>query len=232
MIQRMMMICGTLLIVAQAAVAQSEDGKSTDAWLAEFSDGWDNSSWAKEFRTVSGGYMRPLKDADSRTRMRALQGIVRQGKQSVPTLVRTLADQDVPRRILAAQALGFLAPDVPVEPLLHAARNDSEPAVRLYAVDALGMKGNADIDFAALLDKEKNRDVRMHIKYARERNGRPIDSRIAESLLQWDPEIYDTAVVGQAAPDFELRTATGETVKLSQFKGQSAVVLVFVYGDT
>jgi len=42
----------------------------------------------------------------------------------------------------------------------------------------------------------------------------------------------NTAVVGKAAPEFELTDATGKTYKLTDFKGKKAVVLVFVYGDT
>lgn len=33
--------------------------------------------------------------------------------------------------------------------------------------------------------------------------------------------------IGQEAPDFELRGSTGETVKLSSFRGEKAVALVF-----
>ena len=36
-----------------------------------------------------------------------------------------------------------------------------------------------------------------------------------------------SAEIGQEAPDFELRGSTGETVKLSSFRGEKAVALVF-----
>ena len=37
---------------------------------------------------------------------------------------------------------------------------------------------------------------------------------------------------GQPAPDFTLNSVDGTEYKLSQFKGDKPVVLVFVYGDT
>jgi peroxiredoxin len=40
----------------------------------------------------------------------------------------------------------------------------------------------------------------------------------------------ERAAVGQAAPDFELTDVQGRSVRLSQFKGQKHVVLVFTRG--
>lgn len=37
-----------------------------------------------------------------------------------------------------------------------------------------------------------------------------------------------SAEIGQEAPDFELRSSTGDTVKLSQYKGEKAVAIVFI----
>jgi peroxiredoxin (alkyl hydroperoxide reductase subunit C) len=34
--------------------------------------------------------------------------------------------------------------------------------------------------------------------------------------------------IGQEAPDFELRSSTGDTVKLSQYRGEKAVAIVFI----
>ncbi len=59
----------------------------------------------------------------------------------------------------------------------------------------------------------------------------------AQSYLEEQGNTFDlakmnTAVVGKAAPEFELTDATGKSYKLADFKGKKAVVLVFVYGDT
>ena len=46
---------------------------------------------------------------------------------------------------MAAQTLGYLAPHVPPEPLIEALENDIDAAVRLYAVDSLGMQGDTEV---------------------------------------------------------------------------------------
>jgi peroxiredoxin len=41
----------------------------------------------------------------------------------------------------------------------------------------------------------------------------------------------DTAMVGKPAPDFSLADASGETYRLSQFRGNKAVVVTFIIQD-
>jgi len=158
-----------------------------------------------------------------------------QGAEAVPTLVATLKDGTVSERILAAQALGYLPADKTAQTALWtAAQSDQDPAVRLHVVDALGMQG-ATSDFAdwnALRKRESNSDVKKHIGYAIERDGKPVEPSIIQSLKNWDADKLDSAAVGKPAPDFELQAANGEGVRLGDFRGKKAVVLVFVYGDT
>lgn len=221
-----------LAIAVTDASAQQPGGKSAAQQLAEFSKSWDESKWEKTFRTAPGGYMRPIGEAGWKVRMQTLREVVALGKEAVPALVEALKDKEVSRRVFAAQALGYLAPNVPIEPLLEAAKNDPEAAVRLYAADALGMKGDMAIDFDALLKAEKTSDVRKHLNYAKERKGEPVEPAVVKQLADWDTKTVDSAVVGKAAPDFTLQSATGAKVSLRDFKEKSAVVLVFVYGDT
>jgi len=205
---------------------------SAKSVLADFAKQWDESLWRP--KKVRGGYMRPLDDRGWQARMIALQQLVKGGKQSVPVLVETLKRGRVPERILAAQALGYLAPHAPVDVLLESARSDEHPAVRLYAVDSLGMQGHAaqSVDWKSLLAKEGNRDVKMHIKYARERNGAPVKKEVVAALKNWNADSMNTAALGKPAPQFTLKSAQGKTVRLADFKGKQAVVLVFIYGDT
>lgn len=220
------------LVAPRAVVAEEANDKNTARWLEDFSRNWDESKWEKSFRTAAGGFMRPLGDEGWSARMRALHGVVAQGKRAIPDLLEAIKDKNTPRRIFAAQALGYLAPDVPTAPLLHAAQHDPDAAVRLYAVDALGMKGEKTLNFSELLKNERNGDVRKHGNYAKERQGSPVDPALVQQLVDWDSLRVNSAVLGQPAPDFELRAATGQWVKLSNYKGKSAVVLVFIYGDT
>ena len=118
--------------------------------------------------------------------------------------------------------------------MLAIARSDENSTVRLYAVDSLGMLGAAatDVDWEALLENESNGDARKHINYAIERDGAPVDPAIVETLTDWDPETMNSVAIGRLAPDFELQSAQGDTIRLSDYRGEKAVVLVFVYGDT
>ena len=226
------MVALGLALSPSHATGQPQKGKTAPQNLEDFSKAWDESTWEKTFRTTPNKYMRPLGDEGWKVRMRALQGVVGQGKEAIPTLLEALKDKDVLRRIFAAQALGYLAPDVPTEPLLEAAKNDPDAAVRLYAVDALGMKGDKTVDFDALMSAERGGDVRKHLNYAKERKGERVEAAVIKRLTDWNPATMDSAILGKLAPDFELKAATGETVKLSSYRGKSAVVLVFVYGDT
>lgn len=222
---------GSVALARKSAPAVSPN-KSPAEIIQDFSKNWDETTWRpKLFR---GGYMRPLNDTGWKARMLALQGLVRHGKAAVPVLVKTLKTGTVPQRILAAQALGYLAPEAPVEALLTAAQSDTHPAVRLYAVDSLGMQGkpSASVNWQKLAAKERNRDVRKHIQYARERKGKPVRPAVVERLRQWNPRTLDSAVVGRPAPDFTAVSAQGKTVRLRDFRGKKNVVLVFIYGDT
>ena len=210
--------------------AQTDKPRSAQAWIDSFVNDWDEGRWEKEFRNING-LIRKQGDTQWRTRMLALQGVVRQGKAAIPTLLSELKHSDSHRRIFAAQALRFLAPHASKEALLEAAR-DPNTTVRLYAVDALGMRGGDDVDFAELQELESDKDVRSHINYAIARRGEPVADATVKQLVDWDASRIDTAAVGKAAPDFSLTAATGETLRLSDFQGKSAVVLVFVYGDT
>ncbi|MBI1310062.1 redoxin domain-containing protein [bacterium] len=203
--------------------------------LSRFVDGWDETLWQQSRGGV--GYMRADDDRGWQLRMQTLQQLVRyreEGQQAVKVLLKSLKSESTPERILAAQALGYLSPWVPAEPLIEAAKSDADPAVRLYAVDALGMTGRdgKTVDWKSLQEAETNRDVRRHIDYAIERDGTRLDQVVVRQLIEWNSKTMNSAKLGQSAPDFTLTAATGEIVKLSDFKGKKAVVLVFIYGDT
>lgn len=229
-------IAVTILPISPALVGFAADAepseKTPEPWIALFSERWDERAWQGKFATSPDGYMRPLEDAGWKVRVRSLQGLVRCGTDAVPVLLRALKTGDGPQRILAAQTLGYLRQEVPPAPLLEAAKNDPDPAVRLYAVDSLGMQGAKDIDWIALLESESDRDVKKHIGYAIERNGEPLSRDTVERLMSWNAEAIDSAAVGQPAADFELKSAAGETIRLGDYRGKKPVVLVFIYGDT
>ncbi|MBI1904079.1 MAG: redoxin domain-containing protein [Planctomycetia bacterium] len=96
------------------------------------------------------------------------------------------------------------------------------------------MIGASDLGdfFKRLESKEKNHDAKRHIGYALAREGKPLDPSVSKLLSNYDVKTIDSARLGEQAPDFELPSLGGKQVKLSDYRGQSAVVLVFVYGDT
>lgn len=223
----LMLIC--ILALLQSTLAAER--KDPQQWLEHFAKSWDETEWGPAGRRV--GYMRSLDDRGWPARMLSMQALVAEGKKSIPALVKALQSTDRPTRILAAQTLGYLGADAPREALLEAAKNDADASVRLYAVDALGMRGgDVGKEMATLLSKEKNNDVRRHIAYARQRKGKAIDRSVVKTLLDWDPKTIDSATLGQPAPDFALSTLLGKTVQLSDYRGKKNVVLVFIYGDT
>lgn len=218
--------------------AAAEDSPSPVALLRTFSERWDEGAWIKPFPTSPNGYIRARNNDDWQERMRALRQLAIAGEDAVEPLLKAVKGGDEPVRILAAQALGYL----PIrererqsvrDALLAAAKDDASGAVRLYAVDSLGMLGgNVRSELEPLLDLETNRDVKMHIRYALEREGRAIDPEVCRRLVNWDARQMNSAEPGKLAPDFELPTLTGDRIRLSDHRGKKEVVLVFIYGDT
>lgn len=197
-------------------------------WLPQH---WKGADWS---HPANRGYMRATANDGWKARMLAMRKLVSTGKDAVPPLLDALKNGDHSLRIFAAQTLSFLAPHVPKENLLEALKSDGNAAVRLYAADALGMRGGTELseELKAIQAKDSNRDVKKHLGYALERKGAALDADVARTLIDWAPSTMDTARVGQPAPDFELAALTGERIRLSQFRGKKAVVLVFIYGDT
>jgi hypothetical protein len=196
---------------------------------------WVKAAWTEDGSDASlkKKYMRLSDDTGWHRRMIGMQALVRSGAESVSPLLAVLKSGDPGMRIFAAQTLSYLGPSVEHADLV-AALADKETAVRLYAVDALGMSGLTGL--SALLEPtqtdDENRDVKKHIDYALLREGAAVSGDVTAKMLAWDPKTIDSAVVGEMAPDFELTAVTGETIRLSDFSGKKAVVIVFVYGDT
>lgn len=238
---------GVLAVVLSSTLDQASGGEkqvprdqkntpqqefNADELLAGFSKAWDDSKWENKFRGGSG-YMRTTGDEGWKTRMKIMQSLVAGGEESISVLEKSLTSDHTPTRILAAQTIGYLATQANTEKLIEVIKNDTDPAVRLYAVDALGMSGKGpSIDWDSFTKGEKNGDVLKHLKYAKERQNTAVSEAVLKTLIRWDASTMDSAKVGQKAPDFNLTTVDGEEITLSEFQGKHPVVLVFIYGDT
>lgn len=216
--------------------AEPAAGPRTDdpeALLDEFRTAWDQAAWVPE-QSNRPGYLRPAGDRGWKQRIRTIQALVRNREHALAPLKRALDSPAASVRALAAQTLGFCGDERVCEELARLAEHDPDAAVRLYAADSLGMLG-AD-RYGELLEKlesqEQNRDAKRHIRYAIERSGAPIQPEHVDRLVEWDAQQVDSAVVGEPAPDFELASLDGRRVRLSDYRGEKAVALVFVYGDT
>jgi len=213
----------------------AEPPQSPGLSLRQFNEKWDESAWLPKPPSRPPSYLRPLDDTGWKSRLRARQALIAAGDDAIPVLIEALRSTETPARILAAETLGYLGAEVPVKDLLEAAASDSEPAVRLYAVDALGMLGHGvelEAELKSLDGNERNRDVKRHIAYALERNSEPVPAELVKTVAEWNVNQMDTAAVGQPAPDFALESLTGATFSLSRFRGHNHVVLIFIYGDT
>lgn len=233
-----------LIVIALgwAAAAHADDVKpaakspadSAAKIVERFLHAWSDTIWEPKSPARRSGYMRPLDDAGWKARIRALQEIASLGSGATDELRTVLRDGSAPARMLAAQAAGLADCQALRDALIQAAEKDPDPAVRLYAVDSLGRLGKPIQTelYRRLLTTEKNRDVKMHLNYALERKDEPLEKDVRERLAKWDTAHVDAAKLGKPAPDFELPTLAGKSVKLSDYRGKRAVVLVFVYGDT
>ena len=216
---------------AQDTVASSDPQIPPEDLLAEFSKDWDDSKWEKDFRGTP--HIRKTGDRGWELRAGTLRRLIAQGKASIPALEKSLTSGDTPTRIVAAQAISYLAPMANLETLTKAYQNNTEPAVRLYLVDAIGMSGKGEeVDWDTLTKNEKNRDVLKHINYAKSRGAAGVEKSVTASLAQLPDKMIDSAKVGEPAPEFTLNSVDGTKYSLSQFKGKQPVVLVFIYGDT
>jgi hypothetical protein len=221
------MLC--FMVVPRAGGAGSDEGlslaepDSVPAIVEAFSAVWKPQQ----------GYMRPWEDQGWKARHAALQALCRLGPQAAAELERVLQDGDAEARVLAAQAFVYLA-EASTRPALERALADPEAAVRLYAVDALSMFGRLEESepYLRLRDADPNRDVRAHVRFALARDDAPRPADIRQLLLDYKPEQAATARLGERAPDFTLQDTFGNSYQLSQYAGQSPVVLIFIYGDT
>jgi RND family efflux transporter MFP subunit len=211
------------------AVCLSSDASGAFVWLVV--DGQ-----AKQQRVTIG--LNDGKKAELPTGLTGTEQIITSGKEALregQAVVATdaLHKGDDETRVFAAQALALL-PDVTAKTPLVEALKDNQPAVRLYALNALSMLGKLPDEepYQTLRQKDANRDVRSHAAFAIERDDKPQPEAIRRLLRDYDLTKMATAKVGEKAPDFTLTSAAGKEVQLSDFRGKKPVVLVFVYGDT
>lgn len=212
-------LIGVAFVEPPSVDAQTNEG---DRVFAYFRKHWE------DFR----GYMQPLESKSWQVRMTALKRLADLGERALPAIDRALAGDHRESRVVAAQALMLLGSEE-ARQMSEKALADSEPAVRVYAIDALSMLGPAkSMMKIAGLSQDPNRDVRSHVRFARDRKEKADVAAVRRMLKAYQLEAMGTARVGKKAPDFALRDPTGKLHRLRDYTKRGAVVLVFIYGDT
>ncbi len=172
-------------------------------------------------------------DPGWKVRTEALVELAKQGPAVAPVLVEALKKGSPSAREFAAQALVLFA-DADTRPALEQALDDSEPGVRIHAIQALSMLGRLPRTerHERILANDPNQwGVRPMMEAALDRDDRPDAAALRKALADYDLRTLDSARVGETAPDFTLTDFTGKTYRLSEYRGKQTVVLRFILFD-
>lgn len=176
-----------------------------------------------------------LDDDGWRVRTLAVRDAVRLGESGIPTLIDSLSSENPHVRQVAAMALGILRAAPAVEPLAVSLRSDSDETVRSQAAVALGQIGEKDA-LAVLREgreEDSSRDVRHQCEissYQIEKGISP-GNDLADAYAGLDESEFRQVKEGQLAVDFELEDTQGKKWRLSDFRGEKMVVLIWIFAD-
>lgn len=132
-------------------------------------------------------------------------------------------------------ALGIVKETKAIESLNEIVREDPIAMVRSRAVIALGQV-EAQSSLPLLREKSKDDpsgDVRHQCELAidqieKQAGATPV---LKDAFLALDESSFGEVAAGQKAPDFELEDTGGNTLRLSVFRGEKKVVLIWVFAD-
>lgn len=186
-------------------------------------------------RTLNKAGVASLADTDWKVRTLAVRDMVRAGKAAEADIIAALSDANVHVRHLATMALGIQRSEAAAPQLEKLLREDAEVTVRSQAAVALGqIAGKSSLPaLKAALRQEKNGDVLHQTAmaiHAIETN-QPATPELAKAFASLDESTFGIAKVGEAAPDFILPDTTGESWRLSDFRGKQNVLLVWIFAD-
>jgi HEAT repeats len=165
--------------------------------------------------------------------MECLVKLMRIGPTTVPVLIDCLKNQKTPAstRAFAARALGFFG-DVRARPVLLQGMEDPDGYVATYSRFALGRLGRirATPKLRQLAGTAPDSSGYFDATFIMTRDDEPNPEPIRRALRNYDLARMDSAHLGKPAPDFTLADSSGKLWHLGQFRGQKAVVLIFLTG--
>jgi hypothetical protein len=167
-----------------------------------------------------------------KVRMEVLVRLGRAGPAVVPVLAEALREGPPSTRELAAQALVHFA-HPSARRTLEQALADPKSGVRLYAIQALSMFGRlprTERHEQILRNDPSFWGVRPMMAAALNRDDRPNPAQLRKLLADYELGQLDSARLGEMAPNFTLSDFSGNTYRLTQFRGKT-VVLRFILFD-
>jgi hypothetical protein len=194
-------------------------------------DRFRDVDWSK--REV--GKNKDLSDSVWKLRIEVENELIALGKAAVPTLIEACRDSNQHVRLLAAYVLGYLNDRSAAIALMRIVDSDSYAPARVMAVEALGRLGAKEaLSVVQAAAKDPNPNVRNAAEWAlpRVQKGEGVGDALRKlAVSTFDQSMVATAVVGKTAPDFSLTDDSGETVRLSDFRGKKHVAIIFLLAD-
>lgn len=174
-----------------------------------------------------------LEDPDWRVRTLAVRDLVRRGRDGAPAVATVLSHPDPHVRQVGAMALGIVRAEAAADRLRRLLEDDPDPIVRSSAAVALGQIGRPGEALEVRASVEDHPDVRHRcaLALARIRRGRPVEPEVAERFAALEESTFERVRVGEPAPDFTLEDTRGESWRLSSYRGESTVVLIWIFAD-
>ena len=219
------------------SIIKSKEADQVDAILQRISD--------HSFRRIEDGFthdnvsdehgVADLSDNSWRVRLLAVRDLIRLGESGIPQLISRLEDKNAHVRELSAMVLGILEASGANQALIKRLREDPDSVVRTQAASALGQIGLSEslTVLKETMKTDSSRDVipQCEMSITQIENNIKSDPDLAASYRTLDESKFNSVQVNQPAVDFELKDTTGKTWRLSDFKGEKTVVLIWVFAD-
>ncbi|MDF1559608.1 MAG: redoxin domain-containing protein [Bacteroidales bacterium] len=193
----------------------------------------DNSMTLDRSLNVAG--IADLNNNDWQVRLLAVRDLVRVGDNNVKEVIAGLTDKSAHVRQVCAMALGILRSKDAISSLEQLVRQDENTMVRSQAVIALGQieAGSSLALLHETLKTDPSRDVQHQCDlaiYQIEKQLGTTDKQLS-AFLALDESTFNSVYSGSLAPEFRLDDTDGNEWKLSQFRNEKWVVLIWVFAD-
>ena len=219
------------------SIIKSKGADPVDAILQRISDySFQRIEDGFSFDNVSDEHgVADLSDKSWRVRLLAVRDLVRLGESAIPQLIARLEDDNSHVRELCAMVLGILEASDANQALIKRLQEDSDYVVRTQAASALGQIGLSEsltvLDDTMKTDSSRDVIPQCEMSITQIKNNIKSDPNLAASYRSLDESKFNSVQVNQPAVDFELKDTNGKTWRLSDFKGEKTVLLIWVFAD-